>query len=341
MSERTAVLLINLGMPAAPEPGAVRRYLREFLSDPRVLDMPALGRWLLLEAVILPTRPRRSAEAYAKIWTETGSPLLVHGRALEAALARELGDACNVALGMRYGEPSIKSALASLLETAPNVLMVVPLFPQYADASTGSALAAVFGALGSEAPTVRTIDAFYDAPGFIDAVAHVARPVLADFDPDHVLLSYHGLPERQIRKLDASGSHCFERDDCCDSIGHANRQCYRAHCFATSRALIAALGLDPQHTSTGFQSRLGRTPWIKPYTDVLLDRLAQQGVRRLAVLCPSFVADCLETLEEIGLRGREQWIAAGGEDLRLVPCVNADPTWVTALAALVREPEAG
>ena len=335
----TAVLLVNLGTPRSPSPRDVRRYLREFLSDPLVLDMPALARFLLLELVILPLRPRRSALAYQKIWGPQGSPLLVHGRALAQAVAAELGEGFVVELGMRYGEPSIREALEKLAAHAPARLIALPLFPQYSTAATRSALAklALEHARIGGLPPVEALGAFYAEPAFIGAFAQVARERLAAFAPDFVLFSYHGLPERQITKLDATGRHCLARPDCCDAIGPANRDCYRAQCFATTRALASELALAKETFASSFQSRLGRTPWIKPYTDLLLPELAAQGHRRLAVLCPAFVADCLETLEEIAIRAREQWRALGGEDLTLIPSLNAEPAWVKAVAGWVRE----
>jgi ferrochelatase len=331
MGGRQGVLLVNLGSPEAPRPREVRRYLREFLGDPLVLDMPAVARRLLLELVILPIRPRRSARAYAKIWTPAGSPLIVHGRALRDALADALGPDCVVELAMRYGEPSLGPAVARLCDAGLDSIVVLPLFPQYSTAVTRSILDRVDALLPADAPPVRRVRDFYADPGFVGAVAAVARPELEVFRPDHVLFSYHGLPERQVKAADPSGAHCLASEDCCDAIGAPNRDCYRAQCAATTRALVAVLGLEAERTSMAFQSRLGRTRWITPHTDAVLPELATRGVRRLAVLCPSFVADCLETLEEIGIRGRNQWLACGGEALCLVPCVNADPVWVEAV----------
>jgi ferrochelatase len=334
---RLGVLLVNLGSPEAPTPRAVRRYLREFLGDPRVLDIPALPRRLLLEGVILPTRPRRSGEAYAQVWTPEGSPLLVHGRALRDALGKRLGGGFVVELAMRYGVPAIPAAIERLAAADCRRILVVPLFPQYSAAATGSALEAVYRAAGARwnTPPLDVLDAYYEDPGFIGALATVARELPEERRPDHLLLSYHGLPERQVRKSDPSGAHCFASTACCDAIGPANRFCYRAQCVATSRALARALGIDDQDWTLAFQSRLGRTPWIRPYTDEILPFLRERGVRRLAVMCPSFVADCLETLEEIGLRGRAQWLALGGEDLVPIPCLNAHPAWVETIAGWV------
>jgi ferrochelatase len=331
---RTGVLLVNLGTPDAPTPQAVRRYLREFLSDPRVIDVSGLARWLLLHVVILPLRPRRSAAAYRKIWLPEGSPLRVHGEALRRALAARLGPGYAVELAMRYGAPSVRGALERLSAVDVARVLVLPLYPQYSEAATGSSVAWVVAELGQNPafPPHEFLPPFYADPGFVGAWAAVARPELDAFAPDHVLFSYHGLPERQIRATDRSGHHCLARADCCDRIGAPNRLCYRAHCFATTRALAAALGLDAAHHGTAFQSRLGRTPWILPHTDRVLPELAAAGCRRLAVVCPSFVADCLETLEEIGIRAREQWQALGGEALALVPSLNAHPAWVETLA---------
>jgi ferrochelatase len=336
---RRGLLLLNLGTPDAPRTPEVRRYLRQFLSDPRVLDLPALGRWALLHLVILPFRPAKSAAAYRKIWGQEGSPLLHFSRALEAGVQKELGGAFEVELAMRYGNPSIESALSRLRARGVEELTVFPLYPQYASSSTGSSLEAVFQALGREWNVVplRTVPAFYDQPGYLDAFAEVGRPVLAELSPEHVLFSFHGLPERQIQKSDRSGAHCLKSETCCDRIVEANRFCYRAQSYATARGIAERLGLSKDGYSVSFQSRLGRTPWIKPYTDFVLPELAAKGVKRLAVFCPAFVADCLETLEEIGIRAEQQFKAAGGESLRLVPSLNATPAWVRTVAALSRE----
>jgi protoporphyrin/coproporphyrin ferrochelatase len=332
------VLLVNLGTPDAARPREVRRYLREFLSDPRVIDIPAPLRWLLLEAVILPTRPRKSAAAYAKIWTPQGSPLLLHGRALRDAVAAELGPGYAVALGMRYAEPSLASALATLRAARAREILLLPLFPQYSEAATGSVLARVRELARAEPSTapIRPIESFWADRGFVSAWVENARSVLDAFRPDHVLFSYHGLPERQVRAADPSGRHCLASEHCCAAIEPVNQRCYRAQCFATTRAIAAGLALPDARYSSAFQSRLGRTPWIQPYTDQVLDTMAAQGVKRVAVLCPAFVADCLETLEEIGLRAEARWRERGGEALALLPSLNAQPRWVRAVADLLR-----
>jgi ferrochelatase len=336
---RTGALLLNLGTPDSPAVSDVRRYLREFLSDPRVIDIPSALRWLLVWGVIVPFRAPKSAQAYAKIWTPQGSPLLVHSRALSEAVAKELGAGWVVELAMRYREPTIRAALARMAKARVNQLVVLPLFPQYAEASTGSALAKLDEEIrhGGMSVKLATIPAFYDEPGFTDSAAAVAREPFRDFDPDFMLFSYHGLPERQVRASDRSGGHCLERDDCCASVVSANRDCYRAQCFATTRSVARALELAPDRFSTSFQSRLGRTPWIQPFTDRVLPQLAARGIRRLAVICPSFTADCLETLEEIGIRAAAQWQDLGGDALTLIPAVNAQPIWVRATADLLRQ----
>ena len=341
----TGVLLLQLGTPASPATGDVRRYLREFLSDPLVIDLPAPARWLLVNGIIAPFRAPKSAAAYRKVWMKEGSPLLVHSEALRRELRSALGTGYRVELGMRYGEPAMATAFERLAATGPDRILAVPLFPHAAQASSGSAEARVrelHAGLGPSAAPLAVLGSFATDPGFVGSVARVARPVLDTFSADHVLFSYHGLPERHIRKADPSGAHCLESGDCCAALGPANAGCYRAQCHATTRAVAAELGLGEAgaeaagRVSTSFQSRLGRDPWIRPFTDYVLPELAARGVRRLAVLCPSFVADCLETLEEIGIRARQQWAECGGEALELVPCVNAEPHWVSALADRIR-----
>lgn len=338
-SRPVGVLLVQLGTPDSTEVSDVRSYLREFLSDPRVLDMSTPARALLLNAVILPFRPRRSAEQYEKIWTEAGSPLTIHTEALTREVQEALGDGYRVVYGMRYKNPPLEQAVDRLIAEGCDRIVVLPLFPQYASASTGSALEEALRVIGRQwnVPEVVTIDDFHDDPGFIRAAAEVARPLLQGFGPDHVILSYHGLPEKQVKKSDPTGQWCLTRDDCCDRIVEANRFCYRAQCFATTRALAEELNLEPGSHSTTFQSRLAGQKWIEPYTDVEVSALREAGVRRLAVLTPSFTADCLETLEEIGIRLRAQWESLGGEDLLLVPCVNAEPGWVAGVADMIRK----
>jgi ferrochelatase len=344
MKERVGLLLVNLGTPDEPRPREVRRYLREFLSDPRVLDLPAAQRFLLLELVILPLRPRVAAKAYRKIWTAQGSPLLVHGRSLAGKLQRRLGDGVQVELAMRYGEPSIGGALDRFERAGVHRLAVLPLYPQYSSAATGSSIERVLrlAAPRWNTPYLQVVPPFYDHPAYLDARAEMIRPFLAAPEPEHVFLSFHGLPERQLRRSDpaarggAGGGHCLVQADCCAGIGDANRYCYRAQCHAKARLLGERLGLPRERTTVCFQSRLGRTPWLRPYTEEALAEQAKSGVRN-AVLIPSFVADCLETLEELAMRGVETWRANGGETLRVVPALNADDRWVDALATIASE----
>jgi len=337
-------LLLNVGTPDAPRTPEVRRYLAEFLADGRVLDMHPIARWLLLHGVILRTRPARSAAAYRKIWTERGSPLLFHCQDLAAGLQATLGQGYRVELAMRYGSPAAPPALARLQAAGCDRIVVLPLFPQYAAASTGAALDAVFGAVAAMPviPSLTVVDAFHAEPAFLDAMEQLTREGLQGFEADHVLFSFHGLPEHQVRNAELPGPDgrvagtCLAEAGCCDALGRTNRACYRAQCFATARALAARLELPEDGWSLAFQSRLGKVPWIRPYTDEVLGALPGRGVRRLAVLTPSFVTDCLETLEEIGMAGQETFRAAGGEEFRLVPCLNAHPAWVEGLAGMVR-----
>ncbi len=332
------MLLLQLGTPDSTQVRDVRKYLREFLADPRVLDIPAPARTLLLNAVILPFRPRRSAEQYRKIWTDQGSPLMVHTDRLAGSLQEALGDSYLVKVAMRYQSPSIEAALEDLAAAGCERVVVAPMFPQYSSAAYGSAVARVKEVLVTKwnVPAISTVPPFYDHPGFVRSVAVIARPLLDEFRPDHVLFSYHGLPESQIEKSDPTGDWCLQRSDCCQEMRAENRFCYRAQSYATTRAVAGDLDLEDGSHSTAFQSRLAGQKWIEPYTDGVLQDLYDSGARRLAVLTPSFVADCLETLEEIGIRLRDQWEGIGGEDLLLVPCVNASPQWAEALTEMIR-----
>ena len=328
------VLLINLGTPDSPGVRDVRRYLREFLSDPRVLTMPRLARWVLLNLVILPTRPRQTAKAYAKIWKKEGSPLLLNCQAMARAVSEQLGGGFHTELAMRYAKPDIGSALERLRDAGAGRVFVVPLFPQFADAATGSAVARVEEEnqrLGTPFELAIQGD-FYDDPGFIEAQAECMRPLLGAQHWDHVLFSYHGLPESQLRPIPG----CFVSDECCDDEGAPGRRCYRAQCFGTTRALTRALGLEPGAYSTSFQSRLTKEPWIRPYTDYVLPELYEAGKRNLLVVCPAFTADNLETLEEVGIRLRAQWEELGGDSFALAPCVNDSPRFARAIADWTR-----
>jgi ferrochelatase len=334
---RHGLLLTNLGTPDSPEVPAVRRYLGEFLWDRHVIDMNPVGRWLLLHGIILRVRPRKSAHAYAKVWTPEGSPLLVHSRRLTERVRDALGDDWKVSLGMRYGRPSLEDGLRELLTEPLASLTILPLYPQYATSTTYSTLERVEQLLPKLTPTpppLRVVRDFFTDPGFCHAQAEVARPLLGDFRPDRVLFSFHGLPERHLTRIHPEACRF---DACCDAVEARNALCYRAQAFATARHVAQALGLaDADKPLVSFQSRLGRIPWIRPYTEDLLAELPKQGVKRLAVLCPSFTADCLETIEEIGIRAKETFVEHGGEDLLAVPCVNAHPRWVEAVGVLAR-----
>ncbi len=336
-TEKTGILLVNLGTPDSTAVADVRTYLREFLNDPRVLDINPVVRWFLLNLIILRTRPAASAEAYKKVWTQRGSPLLCHSEDLLEKVHEHFPDV-TFALGMRYGNPSMASAMDKLHAAQVDRVIIVPLYPQYASSSTGTALEMAYK-LASErwnVPNIQVLPPFYREPAFLDAWGAIFKRYTAEFKPDYVLFSYHGLPVRHVVKSDPTGKHCQKRNDCCDKICHANTHCYRAQCYETTRLLIDRFGLTPDNHSVSFQSRLGKDPWITPYTDVVLEELAHKGIKRLAVICPAFVADCLETLEEIAMEGKEEFVAAGGEDLLLVPSLNSEPEWVDALAAMLR-----
>jgi len=333
------VLLVNTGTPDSPLVRDVRRFLREFLMDPRVIDLPGPLRWLLVHGLILPFRPRRSAAAYRSIWTDHGSPLLVHSRALADHLRHRLGDRVPVELGMRYGNPSIAGALLALRRGGADRLVVVPLFPQYSPSAWGSAVQHVYREAGRlwNVPALQVVPPYFDHPAFVEATVAVARPVLEECEPERTLFSFHGQPERHCRRADDSEPpFCLQQHDCCAYLSAVNRSCYRAQCYATAHALASALELTDDDYEICFQSRMGRAAWIGPPTDERLAALAADGVRRVAVLCPSFVTDCLETVEEIAIRSREQFRARGGGNLRLVPCVNASDGWVDGLVTLTR-----
>ncbi len=339
MTGKTGVLLLNLGSPRSPSVRDVRAYLRVFLTDPYVIDIPMIWRYLLIYALILPFRPKQSASAYQKIWTPQGSPLIYLSKQLKQKVATALGENYSVALAMRYGEPSTQQALAEL-QHGEN-LIIMPLFPQYALASTSSALNHTLK-LVEKFPNIKKIQvckSFYDDPDFIQAWAQIIKKNTDDFKFDKLIFSYHGLPVRQVIKTEGPNCHC-DHVQPCPKINPDNQFCYRAQCYATTRLISEQLQLKPQQYTVSFQSRLGRTPWIKPYTDHLLNELSAQGCKNIAICCPSFVTDCLETLEEIGIRARAQWQQLGGEELRLIPCLNTEDSWVNALVKLIKKHDA-
>ena len=333
---KTGLLVVNLGTPDAPTRGAVYRYLKQFLLDPRVIDINPLARNLLVRGIIAPLRSGKSAEAYRHLWTEKGSPLKFYGESLVAQLRALLGDDFEVELGMRYQNPSIESALDKLTAARVDRIVVFPLFPQYAGATTGSVHEEVMRILSKKQviPSVHLVSAYATHPPMIRLFAENARRFdLTQYD--HVLFSYHGLPQRQLRKADAS-NHCLRSPDCCRTLTPANQFCYSAQCYATTKAIAAELNLRQDQYSVCFQSRLGRDPWTQPYTIQTIENLARAGARRLLVFCPAFTADCLETTIEIGEEYREDFIRRGGERLDLVPSLNDQPAWAEVIAAFVR-----
>lgn len=336
--KKLGVILLNTGSAASPHVPDVRVYLRQFLSDPRIIDLPAWQRWIIVNCFVLPFRPKKTGEAYEAIWTERGSPLLAFSEDFRDALQAKMPEAI-VKIGMAYGAPKIGDSLDELMAAGVERILVVPMFPQYASATTGSVVECVYKHCAEQwnVPALSVLPPYFDDPGYLDSWKEVAAPALADFKPDHVLLSYHGLPERQVKKCDPSGRHCLVKEHCCDVEVPANRMCYRRHCVETGKALVARLGLQEGAYSITFQSRLGRDPWLKPATDETIEQLAKRGVKRLAILSPAFVADCLETLEELGMQGKESFIEHGGEDLLLVPSLNAHPAWVDALHGLIKK----
>lgn len=325
------ILLLNLGSPESPSVPDVRRYLNQFLMDERVLDSPWPIRAFVVKALILPSRPKESAEAYQSIWTEDGSPLIAISKRVQALL-RESVD-MPVSLGMRYGNPSTESAIRELADRGDvNEILLIPLYPHYAMSSYETAVVEAQRALAKIKPELKltVLAPFYQDPLYIKAMAENAKPHLAE-DYGHLLFSYHGIPERHVRKTDTTGSHCLQSEDCCNQPSAAHATCYRAQVFATTRAFAAELGLDESKYSVSFQSRLGRDPWLKPFTDFEFVRLAESGVKKLVVMSPAFVSDCLETLEELGIRGKEEFLGAGGEEYRVIPCMNEHATWIDAL----------
>lgn len=309
-------MLINLGTPAAPNVPAIRKYLKQFLSDPRVIELPAILRWILVNAFILPFRAKKTVHAYSAIWQPSGSPLLVNSQQMQIGLQNLLGDEYVVALGMRYGEPCIDQALQKLYAEGVAQIVVLPLFPQYASAVNGSAVEETFKLLAREKVILPCtfISAFWYAPEYITASAEIIKPYLTE--KDFLLMSFHGLPERQLI--------------------NPGVDCYKTNCIKTADSIAKKLNLNGSDYTISFQSRLGRLPWIRPYTEEILIDLRARGIENLVVACPSFVADCLETLEEIGIRSKEQWLELGGVEFKLVPCLNAQPVWLDALQTLIK-----
>lgn len=324
---RIGVVLLQLGTPDAPTPSALRRYLRQFLRDRRVIDLNRALWWLVLHLSVLPRRPRKSAALYRRIWTDEGSPLLVISRkqaaALEKALESRTGERVPVAIAMRYGNPSTELALQQLLAEGVDRIVALPMYPQYASATTGSSLEELFRVLGRlrVVPAVRVVPPYYDDPAYIGALRSVTERALgrASFTPDRIVISFHGLPARYVAEGDP----------------------YRAHCEATGRYLAEAMTWTAERVRVVFQSQFGREEWLQPYAEETIRSLPAEGVRSMAALCPGFTADCLETIEEMGMTNRDFFLAAGGTDYAMVPCLNEDPVWIEGMAALIEREAAG
>jgi ferrochelatase len=330
---KQAVLLANLGSPDAPEVQPVRRYLNQFLMDPYVIQLPWALRRMIVSLFVLPTRPKASAEAYQSVWTEQGSPLIVLSEHLKKAVAAQVDKP--VEMAMRYGNPSIESQLRKLCED-PDVsdIFYIPLYPHFADSTITTSVEEAKAVIAKhQLPvTLTVIEPFYDNPDYIEALYASAASYL-DQDYDHLIFSYHGLPESHITKLDKSGSHCLQQTECCSIPHEAHETCYRHQVFATTHAFAERANLDPSSYTVAFQSRLGRAKWLEPNTEDIVRDLADKGAKKVLVMCPAFVTDCLETLEEIAIRAEEVFIEAGGESLTLIPCMNDHPAWVEVLSA--------
>lgn len=332
------ILLVNLGTPDSTKVSDVRKYLRQFLMDERVIDKPYLLRKFVVECFILPTRPKASAEAYQSIWWEEGSPLLILSQRLQKLLQEKVNTP--VALGMRYGNPSAVHAISQLVEKVKDLkkIFLIPLYPHYAMSSYETAVVDVKKAIKKLKLDVELdiLPPYYDNEKYIDALLDSAQEFL-DWDYDHLLFSYHGIPERHLCKADPTGQHCLKVKDCCKVASEAHSVCYRHQVFRTSEEFVKKANIPQDKYSVSFQSRLGKDPWLTPYTDAEFTRLAKSGVKKLLLLSPAFVSDCLETLEELCVEGKEIFEEAGGEELRVVPCLNENKVWVDALAAWCKE----
>lgn len=334
---KTGVLLVNLGTPDSPSVPDVRKYLREFLMDGRVIDIPLVSRTVLVNGIIAPFRAPKSAKVYRELWNENGSPLKHYGYVVQRLVQEQLGDDYVVRLAMRYQNPSIDVGLAEFKTLGLSNIVVMPFFPQYASASTGSVYEKVMDILKTwqVIPQVRFVNRFLEHPKFIAGFVERGRKYMATRDYDHYLFSYHGLPERQIRKGDVSGTVC-KFGECCGSLRADNQYCYRAQCFETTRLLVKELGIPEGKYTTSFQSRLGNDPWVKPYTDEVIKEMPGQGIKSVLAFSPAFVADCLETTIEVGEEYRELFEEHGGEHWQLVESLNDSPLWVETVVDLVK-----
>jgi len=337
---RIGVLLVNLGTPDLPQTGDVRRYLNEFLTDGRVVDMPAAIRYPLFQGLVVPLRAPKSAKIYQQLWTDRGSPLLFHGLDLQKLVQEQLGNDYLVAFGMRYQNPSIEKALNELREAAVERIIVLPLFPQYAAASTGSVQEKVMELVSKwwVVPSISFISTFANDPGFIATIVDLGKQEMAKRDYDHIVFSYYGIPERYVLKGSHNG-YC-KLGNCCNSYNKNNRYCYRAQCFETSRLIAQGLGITPDQYTVSFQSRLQsrlRDPWLQPYTDEILKPFPSKGIKNVLAFSPAFVADCLETTIEVGEEFKEMFEEAGGDHWQLVSSLNTHPTWVKAVVDMIHQ----
>ncbi|MES2809476.1 MAG: ferrochelatase [Bacteroidota bacterium] len=330
---KKGILLINLGTPNSPSVQDVRHYLDEFLMDERVIDINPILRALLVKCVIVPFRAPASAKLYQQIWnTKTGSPLLHHSKLQQQLLKIALGDDYLVELAMRYQNPSIEMALKKFQDNNINNIKIIPLFPQYASATIGSVYQKVMDVVSGwqTIPQIDFAGSFHDHPLFITALAQNGKKYQPE-TYDHVLFSFHGLPQRQLKKCDNSGSHCLKKARCCEIFTQKNSMCYSAQSYHTAKLIAAELNIPADKYTVCFQSRLGKTPWIEPYTSDIIGKLAKAGKKHIMVFCPAFVADCLETIHEIGHEYREAFIAGGGEQLQLVESLNSSPLFIELL----------
>jgi ferrochelatase len=336
-TNKRGILLMNLGSPDSTQVKDVKKYLTQFLMDKRVIDKPWLLRALLVQGIIVPFRAPKSAEAYKTIWTKEGSPLVVLSKQLQQALQQETD--IPVALTMRYGNPAPEAAFEQLLEKMPDIeeVVAIPLYPHYAMSSYETAVeyAREVHSRKKYPFQLTFIKPYYSEPEYIEALADRMKPYLAE-PYDHILFSYHGVPARHIMKSDITGNHCLQSPDCCDAASPAHAYCYRHQGIITTRLVAEKLGIPKDRYSISYQSRLGKG-WLEPFTDIRLEEMPKEGIKKLLIICPAFVSDCLETLEEIADRGRESFIGAGGETYRMIPCLNTHPLWVSALAGWVKE----
>ncbi len=332
---RRAVLCLNLGSPDAPKVAPIRRYLKNFLDDRRVLTLPLPFRKLLLWGIILPLRPYKVKKAYEAIWdSKTGSPLIHYSQLFADKLNSAFDSDTQVYIGMRHGRPNWQVAIDKILYSNPDEIVLFSQFPQYASATTGSLVEAIYQYISTKTvvPSIRLISDFYDHHAFIRAQAKQISPYVNE--TTELVLSYHGLPVKDVVAVDGKNFPCDHKAPC-PVIGPTNRYCYRAQCYETSRQLIQMLGISPDRVHTTFQSRLGKIPWIQPYTDLYLKQLREQGKTEVVIACPAFTADCLETLEEVGIGLKEQWLESGGTKFTLVPCLNDSDEWVKAAKEII------